>query len=209
VEQGLKQHIILVDDETELLELYQVRLKSLKCTITTFSKPQDFIDYMQANPTFCPDLVITDFMMPGMTGIEMIHMSIHPQREFPSILLSGYIDKEKAIEAANSGVWNILEKPVEKEQLLSLSRKLLLESRIKKLGKEIRSVTAQLTELFAAFRILCMDELDLESMKKPVVVSSPTDPDAKAKSLEDSLAVLETRLRYLSHEESEIIKQAA
>ena len=204
-----KQIIVLVDDESELLALYQIRLKSLNCQILTFSKPQEFVTYMAENANFCPDLVITDFMMPGMNGIEMIQMSLKSGREFPSILLSGYIDKEKAINATNQGVWNILEKPVEKEALLTMASKLLLQSRIKNLSKEIRSVTAQLTEMFATFRILCVDELELSAMKKPIIVASPNDPNDKAMSLEQALANLEIRLNHLAKEESEILKQAA
>lgn len=204
-----KQIIVLVDDESELLDLYKLRLKSLDCIILSFEKPHDFLNYLKEHKDFIPDLVITDFMMPGMTGVEMLKSAIEFCSEFPSILLSGYIDKQKAIDATNNGIWNILEKPVQKEQLIDLTKKLLLQSHIRKLSFEIRSITSQLTEIFSAFRLLCIDEMELESMKKPILIQDPSNPNAIALSLEESLVELEKKLNNLVLEEKEIIKKAA
>lgn len=204
MQQNLSQTIVLVDDESQLLDLHKLRLKSLGCSFLSFSKPQDFLEHLKANPDFSPDLVITDFMMPSMNGVQMIQEALKLRKSFPSILLSGYIDKDKAIAATNSGVWNILEKPADKEHLLSLATKLLLESRIRKLGSEIRVVMSQLTEMFSAFRLLCVDEIELEAMHRPVVMESPNDPHSNALSLEQALNSIEQRLQNLALEEAKI-----
>lgn len=204
-----KQTIVLVDDEIEILNLNKIRLRSLRCDFLTFQKPEQFLNYFLENPDFIPDLVITDFKMPGMSGVKMIESVGKKQFDFPSILLSGHVDKQNAIEATNSGIWHILEKPVDQDRILQLSEKLLLESRTRKLSREIRSLTNQLTEMFAAFRILCMDELELEAMKRPIVVSDPSNPNEQAISMEQALSNLDNQLSRLTTEEKEILKKIA
>ncbi len=204
-----KQTVILVDDEVELLNLYKIRLKSLNCVMLTFDRPEKFIAHIEANPEFTPDLVITDFKMPGMSGVKMMEAIGKKQFDFPSILLSGHVDKENAIQAANSGIWHILEKPVDKEKLVQLVEKLLLESRVRRLSQEIRSVTSKLSEMFSAFRILCMDELELEAMKKPILTADPNNPGAKVISLEQALSDLNNQLNHLTAEEKDILKKVA
>ncbi len=199
--------LILVDDEPELLDVYQLRLKSLNCEIKTFNKPQEFVAYLKENPQVRPDLVISDFNMPGMTGVDMIYSALQVIKDFPSILLSGYIDKEKAINANNRGVWHILEKPANKEQLLSLAKKLLIQSRIMRLSEDKMNLTAKLTELFTVFRMLCMNELELSSMNKPIITASPNNPAEKAASLEEALNEIQEQLKALHSEEQVIMKE--
>lgn len=201
-----KQIIVLVDDEAEILDLHRIRLNSLGCDFLTFSNPEGFISYLNQHPDFNPDLVISDFMMPGMTGVEMIQKAYAVRNYFPSILLSGFVDKDKAIQATNSGFWNILEKPVAKETLVQLSQRMLLESKMRKLSQEMKNVTSQLSEIFSAFRILCMNELELESMKKPLIHGNPSNSEDKAISLEQRLEELESHLMALALKEKEISK---
>lgn len=208
----MAQTIVLVDDETFFLRLYHAKLKSLKCGILTFSNPQEFISYLQTHPDFTPDLVVTDSQMPIMTGTQMIETALVLRDNFPSLLLSAYVDKNVAIEATNRGIWNILEKPVETEVFLATARKLLMESRLKRIRKEIEAVTLKISEMFLAFRILCMDQLELDVMHKPVLLNSPRDSQKRAISLETAMSDLQKDLKRLTdslqEEEKEVSVQA-
>ena len=66
-----------------------------------------------------PDLVISDFMMPEMNGLEFLTEAkkLHP--EVSMILLTGYADKENAIKAINEiGLYKYIEKPWDNDDLM-------------------------------------------------------------------------------------------
>ena len=64
------------------------------------------------------DLVISDFLMPGMNGLSFFSEVKRMYPEVPRILLTGYADKRNAIKAINEvGLFQYLEKPWDNEQL--------------------------------------------------------------------------------------------
>jgi DNA-binding NtrC family response regulator len=67
------------------------------------------------------DMIISDFLMPEMDGIQLLLEARRLQPEIPRILLTGYADKENAIKAINEvRVFQYIEKPWENEQLRSI-----------------------------------------------------------------------------------------
>jgi DNA-binding NtrC family response regulator len=69
------------------------------------------------------DLVITDYLMPGMNGIDLLARFKERQPWAPRVLLTGYADKENAIRAINEvGLFQYLEKPWDNASLLLVVR---------------------------------------------------------------------------------------
>jgi len=202
------QLIAVIDDEQDILDLYKMMLSPLG-EVHTFSNPEAFIKIMNSNSQFRPDVIITDYSMPNMTGVKMIQSIHNPDNPIATVLLSGYLDKEKSISAVNSGVSKILEKPVIKKDLVLVTQELLLEARNKKIQAEIADVMSKLKEIFEWFRILCMNELDLKSMHEPRVLNNSPKAGAEAQlgSLEDDLVHLELRLQNLFKDQTELTQQ--
>ncbi len=72
------------------------------------------------------DLVISDYFMPGMNGIDLLARLKESQPWAPRILLTGYADKENAIRAINDvGLFQYLEKPWDNAHLLLVIRNAL------------------------------------------------------------------------------------
>src|SRR3954451_11303565 len=70
-------------------------------------------------PRLPPDVVLSDFKMPGMDGIAFLRKvrAAHPDAVL--LLLTGYADKESAIRAINEvGIWQYVEKPWDLGDLL-------------------------------------------------------------------------------------------
>ena len=66
-----------------------------------------------------PDLILSDFMMPEMNGIEFLSQAKTICPDTSMILLTGYADKENAIKAINEvGIYKYIEKPWDNEELL-------------------------------------------------------------------------------------------
>jgi two-component system cell cycle sensor histidine kinase/response regulator CckA len=82
--------IFVVDDETMLLDLAAMILQPLGYKVRTFSDPkQALAEYPAAKPA----VVVTDYAMDGMNGLDLVHecKRINPRQKI--ILLSGTVDE--------------------------------------------------------------------------------------------------------------------
>lgn len=109
-------HILYVDDDANLLALESVRLRRLGYEVTTRPNAQVALKTLESSPE-AYDLLITDYKMPGMNGVELAEELRDGGYEFPMVLMSGYQGDLPAHEAHNAGINVILAKPVQNEEL--------------------------------------------------------------------------------------------
>lgn len=115
-EQIEQSRVVVVDDDTLVTRSLSSFL-GLEMDIepVVFNESPKAAAYMKDNPV---DLVISDFLMPDMDGIQLLTEVRRLQPEVPRVLLTGYADKENAIKAINEvRVFQYLEKPWDNEQL--------------------------------------------------------------------------------------------
>jgi DNA-binding NtrC family response regulator len=135
--------ILIVDDEeivtTSLRNLFRLRTSYRPVTYT--SPAQALAEAGQE--VF--DLVVTDYLMPGMDGITFLSRFREVQPQAIRILLTGYADKESAIRAINDvGLYQYVEKPWDNDALLMAVRNGLEK------GALLRTLEQKLQELQAA-----------------------------------------------------------
>jgi CheY-like chemotaxis protein len=82
--------IFVVDDEPMLLDLAAAILEPLGYDVRTFRDPQMALAEFSKSP---PALLVTDFAMSGMTGMELIHECKRVNPEQKTMLLSGTVDE--------------------------------------------------------------------------------------------------------------------
>jgi len=117
-------HILIVDDE-EMVRSSLTSLLRLETDhkVTTADGGEQALQLADEH-TF--DLVITDYLMPGLSGIDLLARFKERQPQAPRILLTGYADKENAIRAINEvGIFQYLEKPWDNDHLLLVVRNAL------------------------------------------------------------------------------------
>lgn len=86
--------------------------------IQTFNAPQDALAQIESDGLE-PDIIVSDFLMPGMDGIQFLSAAKKKLPQATLILLTGYADKENAIAAINeAGIYKYLEKPWDNQDLL-------------------------------------------------------------------------------------------
>lgn len=109
--------IVIVDDEKIITQSIQsLLLLEFEVLCTTFNNPAEALEFIKSNEV---DLVISDFLMPEMNGIEFLQQVKICQPGTTSILLTGYSDKENAIKAINEvGIYRYLEKPWDNDDFL-------------------------------------------------------------------------------------------
>ena len=109
--------IVVVDDEKIVTSAFATLLKveGFK-DAHFFNSPKSALEFIKEN---VPDLVISDFLMPEMNGLEFLTEVKKLYPEVSKILLTGYADKENAIRAINEvGLYRYIEKPWNNDDLI-------------------------------------------------------------------------------------------
>lgn len=115
--------IFVVDDEPVLLELAEVILKPMGWKVRTFRDPEMAL---REFPEVRPEIVITDYAMGRMSGMDLIRecRRINPQQKM--ILLSGTVDEQVFAEAPVKPN-RFMTKPYQIQELCDCIRSLLNE----------------------------------------------------------------------------------
>ena len=131
--------IVVVDDEKIVTSAFKTLLKVEGFNNAHFfNNPKEALEFLQNNT---PDLVISDFLMPEMNGLEFLLEVKNLYPEVSKILLTGYADKENAIKAINEiGLYRYIEKPWNNDDLIiniknGIERSYLLSELRKKISE--------------------------------------------------------------------------
>jgi PAS domain S-box-containing protein len=105
------EHILFIDDEDALADLGKQMIESLGYRVTSRVNSLEALRLFESQPEVF-DLVITDLIMPDMTGDELIK-KIHQMRpNIPVILVTGFTDRMTPERAADLGVTRLAIKPI-------------------------------------------------------------------------------------------------
>lgn len=108
---GQNKHILLVEDEETLINLYQQYLQKHGYKVTVAKNGVEALEVFTANPQQI-DLVLTDQSMPKMTGKDLIKALFKIRPDIPVILSTGYSDVMTDEEALQMGIKKYLVKPI-------------------------------------------------------------------------------------------------
>ena len=116
VPRGEGQHVLLVEDEPSLARMSTRRLEALGYRVTSDTDAPHALETFRAAPrTF--DLVISDYLMPRMVGLEFAREVHNIRPDLPIVLLTGYIEELPPETILASGVRRLISKPATIEEL--------------------------------------------------------------------------------------------
>lgn len=143
--------VFIVDDEVEILEVLRDTLDPLNVRTEVFSSGINMLERLQSIAVSeYPDCVITDINMPEMTGIQMVEKVKSLDADLPVIFVSGYVDKNAAMEAVRLHVDSILEKPFSSELVCAAVRRAISLRRFERLlERSIKFILYQYSDLDA------------------------------------------------------------
>jgi NTE family protein len=169
-----ENYIICVDDEQAVLNQLATQLEHEfgdLCTIECAESAEEALSLMDAleKEGGIIRLVITDQVMPGMTGDRFLEVV---NKKFPDthkILLTGYAGLESAMYAINyAGLDKYIEKPWDREEFLAAIH-YLMEPSIRKQASQGRSWVRDTIQNVSIFRDLSPEEVELITEKLQVV----------------------------------------
>lgn len=148
-------HQVLIVDDTEInLILFGALVKKLEnCVPITFISSTEGLAWAQVND---PDLIIVDYMMPELDGIEFIQrLRATPGKEgVPILMITANDQKQVRYRALDAGASDFLTKPVDKIEFLARASNMLALSDVRKkladratwLAEEVRKATSEIVQ---------------------------------------------------------------
>ena len=107
--------ILLADDDTSLRRVVEYQLSEAGYAVTSCASAEDAL---QALDDRAVALLLTDLMMPGMSGLELLDRLQAQRSEAAVIVITGHGDVATAVKAMQAGAVDFLEKPFSADRLL-------------------------------------------------------------------------------------------
>ncbi len=121
--------VLIVDDEEIVIASITAFLQlDADFDVHGFTDPEQAARFAEDSPI---DVVVSDYLMPKMNGIQLLSRVKELQPEASRVLLTGHADKQSAIKAINEvALYQYLEKPWDNDQLLLVIRSGVERSRL-------------------------------------------------------------------------------
>jgi len=113
-----KPLIVIVDDDESVCRAIRRLVRSLAMDAETFSSGQDFLDLLEAMPSFKPDCLILDMQMPGMNGLGVQEQLTKTGKTVPVIFITAHDEVGIREKALAGGAVAYLRKPFNDELLV-------------------------------------------------------------------------------------------
>jgi len=135
-------NILFIDDEKNFLEVFKAYFVKDNFNVKVASSAKDGLKVLQQNEDI--EIVITDFQMPDMNGMDLFYKIRETHPDIPVILLTAYGSIDQAVEALKSGIFYYFKKPVD-----FLKMKIIIKETIEKirLQKEVHQLRENLSKI--------------------------------------------------------------
>ncbi len=152
------EKILIIDDDTVILELFDTFLKDLKHPFVCTTSPKNALSIL-SKETFA--LAIVDYLMPEMNGLSLLKKIKEKSDDIEVIIMTGLHDVKNAIEALRLGAYDYILKPFQIEEIKIAIKKALehrsliiahknheeeLKQRIHEATQQLKNINKELKE---------------------------------------------------------------
>jgi PleD family two-component response regulator len=153
-------NLLVVDDDRITLKFVEGCLKrNFNCAISTAENGRDALELFFEKP---PDIMVTDWMMPGLDGLEVcrfVRSLAHGDFVY-IIMLTGRTDRLDVVEGLGAGADDYIVKPFNQDELIarvsSGARVISAQKALRRANEELKAALAQIKTLKGLLPI-CMD----------------------------------------------------
>jgi DNA-binding NtrC family response regulator len=132
----MKKRILIVEDEDKLRRILELQLVDSGFDAVKAASAEEALPLIDR-----ADLILTDFKLPGMSGLEMLQLVRKQNTQVPVIVMTAFGTIENAVEAMKAGASDFLLKPFDLEHLTAVINKAL---EIRSLREENRALKEEL-----------------------------------------------------------------
>jgi DNA-binding NtrC family response regulator len=116
----MKKRILIVEDEDKLRRILELQLLDSGFEVEKAASAEEALPFMDR-----ADLILTDFKLPGMTGLEMLQLIRRQDSHVPVIVMTAFGTIENAVDAMKAGAADFLLKPFSLDHLTTVVNKAL------------------------------------------------------------------------------------
>ncbi len=121
---GAGAHVLYVDDDEAMVFLVTRMLQDQGYRVSGYGRGEAALDAVREQPEAF-DLVVTDYNMPGLSGLEVAQELALLRPDLPVVITSGYVTEELAAGARAAGVRQVVYKPNTVDELCASIQRLL------------------------------------------------------------------------------------
>ena len=121
---GRGEHVLYIDDDPVMVILVESLLKAAGFRVSCLDDPHEALR-RSSNPDEAIDLVVTDFNMPTLSGLDVAQALQRQRPDLPVVISTGYATDQLRGQARQAGVRAVLQKEYTLEQLVGVVRRLL------------------------------------------------------------------------------------
>jgi len=142
---NLKQYgsVLVVDDDPDVLQFTSLLLQKHGYSAVPCSSSGEAMDVLKDKKV---DVVLTDIVMPEISGIELLEKMRNLYPETPVILMTGYADTDKAIEAIKKGAFDFITKPYKADYLVHSIERAVNYQRLIRMEKDYKNTLEELNQ---------------------------------------------------------------
>jgi CheY-like chemotaxis protein/anti-sigma regulatory factor (Ser/Thr protein kinase) len=122
--EGGDECILFIDDDTYIAGMAEMMLKSFGYDVTARTSSVSGLDIFRRQPDKF-DLLITDQLMPGMTGLQFVAEIRKMRPEIPVVLITGFSEPSNVGAFSEYGIEEILRKPISRRDMGLVIRRAL------------------------------------------------------------------------------------
>jgi two-component system, NtrC family, response regulator AtoC len=131
----MSDKILVVDDEPSNRNILRQELIHKGYLVETANNGREALRKIES---VGPDLLILDYMMPDLSGLEVLKELRKRENDTPVVMITAYGTMERAVEAMKEGAYDFITRPFEPDHIALVVRKALERQRLKR-GVEILS----------------------------------------------------------------------
>jgi len=141
----MSNKILIVDDDPFNLDLLEQELTDKGYVIERANSGEEALKKVES---FQPELILLDYMMPGMNGVEALKEIRKRGNDIPVAMITAYGTIERAVQAIKEGAFDFIPKPFDPDHLALIVHKALEREKLK------RGVEALSQEIGERYRLI-------------------------------------------------------
>lgn len=136
--------ILVVDDEESMCNFMEIMLKKEGYNVKTALSGEDAVAQIDSHR---PDLVITDIMMPEMSGIELLTEAKKRRENLHFVVMTAFASVDSAVDALKRGADDYITKPFKVDEIKHVIRNILENAEIRRENKILKEKLTERSSL--------------------------------------------------------------